>query len=147
RDITLRLLASPDLAQLEALEQRQERPWSRRQLEEVLQESPVAVLGMELANELVAYTVVARLPFDAELQAMLVAPEWRRHGLGESLLQAVIDQAFSLSTSSNLPSRAVRRRSHSPRSCFSRSFSSRSSSASILSNSRASTALVTFCSS
>lgn len=93
RDITLRLLASPDLAQLEALEQRQERSWSRRQLEEVLQESRVAVLGMELANELVAYAVVARLPFDAELQAMLVAPEWRRHGLGESLLQAVIDQA------------------------------------------------------
>src|SRR5690554_8069456 len=48
---------------------------------------------MELADELVAYAVVARLPFDAELQAMLVAPEWRRQGLGASLLQAVIDQA------------------------------------------------------
>ena len=92
-DVTVRLLEMPDLAQLETLEQRQERPWSRRQLEEVLQESCVGVLGMELAGELVAYAVVARLPFDAELQAMLVAPEWRRHGLGASLLKAVINQA------------------------------------------------------
>lgn len=92
RDASLRLLKSPDLAQLEALEQRQLRPWSRHQLEEVLQESRVGVLGMECADELVAYAVVVRLPFDAELQAMLVAPEWRRHGLGANLLQAVIDQ-------------------------------------------------------
>ena len=93
RDARVRLLESPDLVQLEALEQCQERPWSRRQLEEVLGESRVGVLGMELADELVAYAVVARLPFDAELQAMLVAPEWRRHGLGASLLQAVRKQA------------------------------------------------------
>lgn len=93
RDVRVRLLESADLAQLEALEQRQERPWSRRQLEAVLLESRVGVLGMELADELVAYAVVARLPFDAELQAMLVAPEWRRHGLGASLLQAVVQQA------------------------------------------------------
>jgi len=93
REVSIRLLESPDLARLEDLEQRQLRPWSRHQLAEVLQESRVGVLGLELAGELVAYAVVARLPFDAELQAMLVAPEWRRHGLGASLLQAVIDQA------------------------------------------------------
>ncbi len=93
RDIRIRLLKGPDLAQLEALEQRQKRPWSRRQLAEVLGQDCFGVWGMELADKLVAYAIVARLPFDAELQAMLVAPEWRRHGLGASLLQAVIDQA------------------------------------------------------
>lgn len=91
--LRVRLLENSDLARLEALEQRQWRPWSRRQLEEVLQDDATGVLGVELADELLAYAVVARLPFDAELQAMLVAPEWRRHGLGASLLQAVIDQA------------------------------------------------------
>lgn len=91
-EASVRALGRADLARLEMLERHQSRPWSRRQWEAALDDTALCVLGAELGDELVAYAVVARLPFDAELQAMLVAPNWRRHGLGARLLQAVVDQ-------------------------------------------------------
>jgi ribosomal-protein-alanine N-acetyltransferase len=41
---------------------------------------------------LAGYALVARLPFEAELQVILVRPERRRLGLGAKLLRAVIAQ-------------------------------------------------------
>ena len=93
REASVRALGQADLTRLEMLERHQPRPWSHRQLQAALDDNTICVLGVELGDELAAYAMVASLPFDAELQAMLVAPEQRRHGLGTVLLQAVIDQA------------------------------------------------------
>jgi ribosomal-protein-alanine N-acetyltransferase len=47
---------------------------------------------LESAQALAGHALVARLPFEAELQAILVRPERRRLGLGAELLRAVIAQ-------------------------------------------------------
>ncbi|MCE9681414.1 GNAT family N-acetyltransferase [Halomonas alkalisoli] len=93
-DTVLRRLGVADLARLVALERTHSRPWTRDQLETLLTDGAVCVLGVEAEGQLAGHAVVARLPFDAELQAMLVAPLMRRRGLAASLLAAVIDQAL-----------------------------------------------------
>lgn len=89
----LRRLGESDLATLAALGAEQSQPWSTTQLREVLASPTDCVIGCEAGQALVGHAVVARLPFEAELQALLVAPAWRRRGLAERLLAAVIDQA------------------------------------------------------
>lgn len=89
----IRRLKARDLGRLAALERCQTRPWSRSQLEVVLDAADCCVLGAEEADELVAHAVVARLPFEAELQAMLVAPARRGRGLAALLLEAAMEQA------------------------------------------------------
>ncbi len=93
-DTVLRRLGVADLARLVALERAHSRPWTGDQLETLLTDGAVCVLGVEAGGRLAGHAVVARLPFDAELQAMLVAPLMRRRGLAASLLTAVIDQAL-----------------------------------------------------
>lgn len=89
-----RLLGPADLAALDALEQAsQAQPESRRQLAEVLADARRVVLGMEVGGRLVGQAVVARRPFDAELESIAMSPAWRRRGLAGRLLGAVIDQA------------------------------------------------------
>ncbi|QOR37491.1 GNAT family N-acetyltransferase [Billgrantia diversa] len=88
----IRRLEARDLESLAALERCQARPWSRSQLEVVLDAADCCVLGAEVAGELLGHAVVARLPFEAELQAMLVAPVMRRRGLAAALLDAVLEQ-------------------------------------------------------
>ncbi|AMD02066.1 MULTISPECIES: GNAT family N-acetyltransferase [Halomonas] len=90
----LRRLGVADLERLVALERTRPRPWGRDQLETLLTDEAVCVLGVEAEGQLAGHAVVARLPFEAELQAMLVAPPMRRRGLAASLLTAVIDQAL-----------------------------------------------------
>jgi [ribosomal protein S18]-alanine N-acetyltransferase len=90
----LRRLGAADLAPLAALEQAaQRRPWSAAQLDAALADEAHRVVGIEVDGELVGHAVMVRLPFEAELQAMLVAPAWRRRGLATRLLAAGIDQA------------------------------------------------------
>lgn len=90
----LRRLGMADLERLVALEQARPRAWRRNRLEALLTDEAVCVLGVEAEGQLAGHAVVARLPFEAELQAMLVAPLMRRRGLATSLLTAVIDQAL-----------------------------------------------------
>lgn len=89
----LRRLTGADLAALVALEGAgQARPWPADRLEAALASPDHAVLGIEEVG-LVGHAVVARQPFDAELEAILVAPAHRGRGLAAELLHGVIAQA------------------------------------------------------
>ncbi|TFH88314.1 GNAT family N-acetyltransferase [Billgrantia azerbaijanica] len=92
-EMRLRRLGESDLASLAALEAEQPHPWSAGQLREALRDPVACVFGGEVGEALVAHAVVARLPFEAELQALLVASAWRRRGAAVRLLAAVIEQA------------------------------------------------------
>ncbi|MCH4561885.1 GNAT family N-acetyltransferase [Halomonas sp. EGI 63088] len=90
----LRRLAADDLAALAALErQAASPPRSRGMLAQTLADIDTRVVGIEARGRLVGHAIVARLPFEAELQALLVAPDHRRRGLAGELLGAVIEQA------------------------------------------------------
>lgn len=51
------------------------------------------VLGWWQDEQLQGYAIVARLPFEAELQAIGVVPECRRSGTGYALMEAVLTTA------------------------------------------------------
>ncbi|MDR9440013.1 MAG: ribosomal protein S18-alanine N-acetyltransferase [Halomonas sp.] len=90
----VRLLGPADLAMLVALEQAASQdPWTQGQLQAALDDPDTRVYGIEREACLVGHAVVVRLPFDAELQAILVAQEVRRQGMAGRLLSAVIEQA------------------------------------------------------
>ncbi|MCE8022573.1 MULTISPECIES: ribosomal protein S18-alanine N-acetyltransferase [Halomonadaceae] len=88
----VRCLSLGDLERLAALERQQPRHWSAGQLQAALEDRDCCVLGIEVESALIGHAVVARLPFEAELQAMLVAPAMRRRGLAAALLEAVVEQ-------------------------------------------------------
>ncbi len=91
----LRRLGADDLAEVAALEAAD--GWhiggSQAALAATLADDAMAVLGFARDADLVAYAAVARLPFEAELQAILVAAPCRGQGLARRLLAAVIEQA------------------------------------------------------
>ncbi|MBB3142328.1 ribosomal protein S18-alanine N-acetyltransferase [Halomonas organivorans] len=90
----LRELAVADLAALAALEEAgQVQPWPAERFEAVLVSAQHAVLGLEDATGLIGHAVLARQPFDAELEAILVSPARRGEGLASRLLAAVISRA------------------------------------------------------
>ncbi|QTP57642.1 GNAT family N-acetyltransferase [Billgrantia antri] len=91
-ELAIQRLTTDDLERLVVLESCQPHPGSRRQLEAALNDEDSCVLGAEVAGELVGHAVVVRLPFEAELQAMLVVPAMRRRGLAAALLEAVLEQ-------------------------------------------------------
>ena len=91
----LRRLGADDLAAVAALEAAHGWPTggSPAALAATLDDDAMAVLGLARDAALVAYAAVARLPFEAELQAILVAASCRGQGLARRLLAAVIEQA------------------------------------------------------
>ncbi len=90
----VRRLVPADLATLSALEQvASPDPWTPGQLQAALADSDTRVFGIEREACLVGHAVVVRLPFDAELQAVLMAREARGQGGAGRLLAAVIEQA------------------------------------------------------
>ncbi|MEQ6918603.1 ribosomal protein S18-alanine N-acetyltransferase [Halomonas aquatica] len=90
----LRRLVADDLPALSALEQAgQAYPWTPAQLEAVLVDPDSVVVGVQRDARLVGHAVLVRQPFDAELQAILVARECRRQGLADRLLGVVIETA------------------------------------------------------
>lgn len=90
----VRRLGPADLAALSSLELvASSAPWSPDQLQAALADPDTRVFGIEHEGCLAGHAVVVRLPFDAELQAILVAREARRQGVAGRLLAAVIDQA------------------------------------------------------
>lgn len=92
-------LTEKDLAALLALERGcPSTPWSEAQWAAVLAdtrsvESNTSVLGAWCEQQLVGHAVLVNLGVDAELQAIMVVPARRRHGLGQRLLAGIIERA------------------------------------------------------
>lgn len=90
-------LGPADLALVEALEASAGWPLggSPERWAATLGDEALAVFGLrpEAGESLAGYAIVARLPFEAELQAILVAEAYRRRGVAASLMRAVIAQA------------------------------------------------------
>lgn len=68
-------------------------PLSAARLKAALTDGADMVFGLEEDGELLGYAILSRLPFDAELQSILVARHARRRGLAVALMEAVIAQA------------------------------------------------------
>lgn len=81
------------LTQLVALEQQAQSGTAKSQMLEALGSQDTCVLGGWQGDVLVGYAIVARLPFEAELQAIGVLPEQRRNGAGLALMDAVLATA------------------------------------------------------
>ncbi|WP_416138225.1 GNAT family N-acetyltransferase [Halomonas sp. HK25] len=88
-------LTSADLEGISAMEAAHGWPTggSGAQLAATLADASTAVFGLMAGDRLAGHAVVARLPFEAELQAMLVDDAWRGRGLARRLLAAVVAQA------------------------------------------------------
>jgi ribosomal-protein-alanine N-acetyltransferase len=82
-------LSQRDFQLLAALETRALSGVSIALLREALVADTACVLGDWQESQLTGYALLARLPFDAELQAIGVLPEQRGHGIGGQLLKAV----------------------------------------------------------
>lgn len=88
-------LTEADLPLVVALEDARGWPMggSEAQLRAALADPATAVFGLRVGSALEAYAAVARLPFEAELQAILVDEPRRGQGLARRLLGVVVDQA------------------------------------------------------
>ena len=88
-------LTTADLDSLAALEDAHDWPTggSPTQLAASLEEGNAALIGLMVGEQVVGYAAVARLPFAAELQAILVGEGWRGRGGARRLLAAVVAQA------------------------------------------------------
>lgn len=75
----------------------QSHPWSEGQLAKALEADDHEVVGMlslgDDAESLAGFAVLARLPFEAELQAITVAASARRQGVARALLERLIATA------------------------------------------------------
>ncbi|WP_252109480.1 MULTISPECIES: ribosomal protein S18-alanine N-acetyltransferase [unclassified Halomonas] len=89
----IRTLSTLELAALLALEADAQSGASAASLARALEDEAIIVLGAWRDKALVGYALLARLPFEAELQAIGVAKGQRGQGLGGALLQAVLLQA------------------------------------------------------
>ncbi|EHJ93812.1 GNAT family N-acetyltransferase [Vreelandella boliviensis] len=81
------------LALLIALERQAQSGTSETQLLAALGNQDTCVLGWWQDEQLLGYAIVARLPFEAELQAIGVLPERRQSGAGLALMEAVFTTA------------------------------------------------------
>lgn len=83
-------LSHDDFQALAALEARALSGVSAALLGEALAGDAACVVGYWHDEQLTGYALLARLPFDAELQAIGVLPEHRGQGVGERVLKAVL---------------------------------------------------------
>ncbi|QNI01864.1 ribosomal protein S18-alanine N-acetyltransferase [Halomonas sp. SH5A2] len=83
-------LRDNDVSALEALEACALSGVSTALLREALEADTACVMGNWQENQLIGYALLARLPYDAELQAIGVRPEQRGQGVGDRLLKAVL---------------------------------------------------------
>ncbi|MFG6668378.1 ribosomal protein S18-alanine N-acetyltransferase [Halomonas sp. HNIBRBA4712] len=86
-------LLPTDLGALTALEAEAQSGASPRTLERGLVDDAVVMLGAWRKEALVGYALVARLPFEAELQMISVAPRLRGQGIGRALLEKTLAEA------------------------------------------------------
>lgn len=68
-------------------------PWSAAQLDEAFNDARASLWGAWEEERLLGYAVLYRLPFDAELQAITVAPLARRRGVAKALLKRLRGEA------------------------------------------------------
>lgn len=88
------LLRPADLPALVALELAgQPHPWAEGALRQAFEDHRAQLWGVREGAGLLGYAVVYQLPFEAELQAITVAPQARRRGIARALLAGVIVQA------------------------------------------------------
>lgn len=81
------------LALLVALECQAQSGTSETLMLAALGSQDTCVLGWWQEEQLLGYAIVARLPFEAELQAIGVLPERRQNGAGLALMEAVFTTA------------------------------------------------------
>ena len=74
----------------------QTHPWTRDTLARALDDAMLEVWGAWRAQTLLGFAVLARLPFEVELQALTVRPEARRQGVGHDLLRHLVTRAEAL---------------------------------------------------
>ncbi|UYF99469.1 GNAT family N-acetyltransferase [Halomonas sp. GD1P12] len=89
----IRPLSTGDLAALVALEADAQSGASAASLARALEDEAMIVLGAWQEKALVGYALLARLPFEAELQAIGVANGQRGQGIGGALLETVLAHA------------------------------------------------------
>jgi ribosomal-protein-alanine N-acetyltransferase len=68
-------------------------PWSEATFRGLLRRADADLLVAEESNEVVGYTVFWCVLDQGELGNVSVAPGWRRRGIGEGLIRAVLDCA------------------------------------------------------
>ncbi|WGI25899.1 ribosomal protein S18-alanine N-acetyltransferase [Halomonas alkaliantarctica] len=86
-------LSVEHLALLIALERQAQSGTSDTQMLAALGSQDTCVLGWWQDEQLLGYAILARLPFEAELQAIGVLPERRQNGAGLALMEAVFTTA------------------------------------------------------
>lgn len=86
-------LSVEHLALLIALERQAQSGTSDTQMLAALGSPDTCVLGWRQDEQLLGYAIVARLPFEAELQAIGVLPERRQNGAGLALMEAAFTTA------------------------------------------------------
>ncbi|SHE65654.1 ribosomal-protein-alanine N-acetyltransferase [Modicisalibacter ilicicola DSM 19980] len=87
-------MTSEWLARVVALEQAgQAMPWSGDQLQNVFEDERAHPWGAWQRDCLVGYAVLYRLPFEAELQTLVVAAEARRCGVARALVERLVEEA------------------------------------------------------
>lgn len=62
-------------------------------LQAMLSDPSTCLIGQVGGDRLIGYATLAELPFDAELQAIGVDPDWRGRGIGTALLNTCIETA------------------------------------------------------
>lgn len=70
----------------------QPHPWTEGQLRQALDDPRARLWGVRNGAELLGYALLYQLPFEAELQAITVAPQARRRGIAQALLARAIAQ-------------------------------------------------------
>ncbi|MGO2502116.1 MAG: GNAT family N-acetyltransferase [Cobetia marina] len=90
------VLDDATLAALQAIESTQAHGLSRCQLADVLSDASRCILGWHAPatpERLAGFVVLARGPFEAEIEAITVHADLRGQGIGRALLQAAIERA------------------------------------------------------
>jgi ribosomal protein S18 acetylase RimI-like enzyme len=82
-------MTEADFSAVEAWERDRPYPWTRRQLSDAMTASMNRVWIVEDGQNGVAYAAVQRVPPEAYLMNVAVAPERRRQGWGRKTLEAV----------------------------------------------------------
>lgn len=67
--------------------------WSSAQLDEAFKDERASFWGACEAGSLFGYALLYRLPFEAELQTIIVASRARRRGIARALLERLCDEA------------------------------------------------------
>ncbi|HTE35089.1 MAG TPA: ribosomal protein S18-alanine N-acetyltransferase [Reyranella sp.] len=93
-----RSVGAPDLDRAAALHRQAfeplgERPWTRRDMAELLASPGVAGLFVEVEGREDGFALWRTVADEAELLTIAVQSDRRRHGLGRALLAAVVGQA------------------------------------------------------